>query len=167
MANKKALMSSDRMDWGTPLELYEQLDEIFGFTLDVAASRENAKAPIYITEKQDGLATSWVDIVQPVVAWMNPPYGGALPAWLAKAYQEGQEGAIVVALVPARPDTGWFQYVWKAEALAFLRGRVTFEGAATGAPFPSVVAVFGRGLSRREVAKLGAIGKKGAQVVIP
>ena len=163
MANKKALMSSDRMDWGTPVELFEQLDAIFGFTLDVCASRENAKAPIYITEKQDGLATSWVDIFQPVVAWMNPPYGRALPAWIEKAHQEAQEGATVVALVPSRTDTRWFQTMWKAEALIFIQGRITFQGATAGAPFPSVIAVFGRGLSRREVAKLEQLGR----VVIP
>ena len=35
---------SDHMDWETPQALYEQLDERFGFTLDVCATRRTRSA---------------------------------------------------------------------------------------------------------------------------
>ena len=39
---------------------------------------------------------------------MNPPYGRAIKAWLAKAFQASLEGALVVCLIPARTDTAWW-----------------------------------------------------------
>lgn len=39
----KALLSSKRMDWGTPQEFYDKLNAEFGFDLDAAATPENAK----------------------------------------------------------------------------------------------------------------------------
>jgi hypothetical protein len=60
-------------------------------------------------------------------------------------------GCTVVALVPARTDTRWFhEYVWDSEtdmpkryvSVRFVKGRLKFGGATSGAPFPSMVVVF-------------------------
>lgn len=51
---------------------------------------------------------------------------------------------IVVCLLPARTDTRWWRdYVMKASELRFISGRVKFGDSDTGAPFPSVIAIFG------------------------
>ena len=50
----------------------------------------------------------------------------------------------MVGLLPARTDTRWWKEdVMQASELRFIRGRVRFGGSAAGAPFPSVVVVWG------------------------
>ena len=59
---------------------------------------------------------------------------------------------MVVCLLPARTDTRWWRdYVMCASELRFISGRVKFGNANTGAPFPSVVAIFGTPTSPRIV----------------
>lgn len=53
-------------------------------------------------------------------------------------------GAVVVCLLPARTDTRWWRdFVMQATELRFINGRVRFGQSTAGAPFPSVIAVFG------------------------
>jgi len=74
---------------------------------------------------------------------MNPPYGREIGKWVAKAHASAELGATVVALLPARTDTTWWHnYVTRASDIRFLRGRVRFGHATSGAPFPSAVAMF-------------------------
>jgi phage N-6-adenine-methyltransferase len=117
--------------------LFAELDARYGFTLDVCATAENAKCAHYFTRADDGLAQPWTG-----VCWMNPPYGREIGAWARKAWEAAQAGATIVCLVPARVDTGWWhEYASKGE-VTFLRGRVRFGDAKTGAPFPSALVVF-------------------------
>ena len=54
-------------------------------------------------------------------------------------------------LIPARTDTKWFhEYIWMQDnvSVAFLPGRIKFEGAKNSAPFPSMIVTF-RGESCR------------------
>jgi hypothetical protein len=46
-------------DMATPPEIFDPLNERFGFTLDVAASAHNAKCPRYFTLEDDGLTQLW------------------------------------------------------------------------------------------------------------
>lgn len=55
----RALFSSEKMNWGTPPALFEELNAEFGFTLDAAASDTNAKCDTYFTLETDGLKQSW------------------------------------------------------------------------------------------------------------
>ena len=75
--------------------------------------------------------------------WLNPPYGRQIGRWVAKAAEEARKpGTTVVLLVPARTDTRWFHdYLYGNADLRFVRGRLKFGGAKSGAPFPSLVAV--------------------------
>jgi hypothetical protein len=50
----------------------------------------------------------------------------------------------IVTLVPARTDTRAFRALVRgAAAVCFWRGRITFRGAAAGAPFPSAIVYHG------------------------
>ncbi len=98
--------ASDEVDdRGTPPELFDPLNEKYGFTLDVAAAPHNAKCPRFYTRADNGLAQSW----QNEMVWCNPPYSD-LDAWCLKAWNEFVQAKGIVMLVPAnRCEQGWWQ----------------------------------------------------------
>ena len=55
----QAQFSSQKDDWETPQELFDQLDRMFHFTLDAASSDENAKCQKHFTAEDDGLKQDW------------------------------------------------------------------------------------------------------------
>ncbi len=128
---------SEKMDWGTPQELFDRLNQEFHFTLDVCALPENAKCKRFFSSKENGLLQKWTG-----VCWMNPPYGREIEQWMQKALQESDRGATVVCLVPARTDTEWWHKYALHGEIRFIRGRVKFQGANATAPFPSAIVIF-------------------------
>ena len=137
MSINPGLFTSNKDSWETPQWLFDQLDEEFGFTLDVCAFPENAKCSEYYTPEQDGLIQDWEG-----VCWMNPPYGRKIGDWVRKAYESSQRGATVVCLLPARTDTAWWHDYCVKWEIRFLRGRLKFGGAKWNAPFPSAIVIF-------------------------
>ena len=137
----KVLHSSASVEWETPQKLFDTLDTEFGFDVDVCSDPEKAKCERYFTPETDGLAQDWASYV----CWMNPPYGRGISSWMRKAYQTGQQGGLVVALVPSRVGTQWwFSYCANAE-IRHVLGRLKFGGAKAPAPFDSSIIVFRRG----------------------
>lgn len=133
----KVYHRSQREDWETPPELFAQLDDEFHFTLDACANTQNAKCARFYSVEDNALEQPWDGSV-----WCNPPYGRNVGLWITKAYTSAQEGAVVVCLVKATPDTKWWhQYTPKAE-VRFLPGRLKFVGADAAAPFPSCLIIF-------------------------
>ena len=128
-------------DWSTPQELFDSLNAEFQFSLDPCAEEWNAKCTRFFTPSEDGLRQDW----QGLHVFMNPPYGKVLYAWVQKAYQEAQRGALVVCLVPAATDTVWWhEFVLRGE-VRFLRGRprfITKEGTWQQTFSPSVIVIF-------------------------
>lgn len=134
MLNTEVMFSSATDEWPTPRAFFDHLNREFRFTLDVCATPDNAKCSAYFTRDDDGLSREWSG-----VCWMNPPYGSEIGAWMRKAYESAQAGAVVVCLVPARTDTAWWHdYAMKGE-IRFVRGRLRFGDAEASAPFPAVV----------------------------
>ena len=140
MALNDALFSSAKQDWETPQDLFDELNAEFGFTVDAAASDENAKCAKYYTDRDDGLSKNWGG----QIVFCNPPYGRPISGWIRKCWQEGQKpGTVVVALVPARTDTKWFHnYIWHKAEIRFIKGRLKFGNAKNTAPFPSMIAIW-------------------------
>ena len=138
MSKMDVHFSSDTDQWATPQLLFNKLDKIFDFTLDVCADEDNKKCQDFYSIEDDGLAQEWRG-----VCWMNPPYGRAMGSWMRKAYESSvHNNATVVRLVPARPDTKWWQsYATKGE-MFFIKGRLKFGMATSSAPFPSAIVVF-------------------------
>lgn len=133
------MYSSATVEWSTPQWLFDELDKRFHFTVDVCATRENAKTPRYWTKEENGLSRSWRD----ERAWMNPPYSRTIGQWVSKARQESEQGALVVGLLPARPDTRWWQQNVQGHAdVRFIAGRLKFGNAKNAAPFASAIAVW-------------------------
>lgn len=141
MAITSGLMSSLTDEWGTPQDLFDELNKEFNFEVDVCANAGNHKVANYFDEEKNGLDQDWVGSV-----WMNPPYGRTIKEWMRKAYESSLAGATVVCLVPSRTDTAWWwDYAMKGE-IRFIRGRLKFVDntgkPGLAAPFPSAIVIF-------------------------
>jgi site-specific DNA-methyltransferase (adenine-specific) len=150
MANLKGCMSNKSDEWGTPRELFKELNYRYGFDLDVAASCSNHLLENYYTKEDNALIEDWGSskIGRRSRAFMNPPFS-QLKLFCEKAYREVEAGhcIFVVALLPARTDTHAFHdYIYGKAQIQFLRGRLRFEGAPGPAPFPSMVVTWGMGI---------------------
>lgn len=137
----KALLSTGKDDWETPLEFFEKLDGEFRFTLDPCCTEKTAKCKKFYTEKENGLLQDWSG----EIVFCNPPYSAKLQdEFIKKCYEEGKKAnTTVVALLPARTDTRRFhQYIWRKAEVRFIQGRLKFVGAKDPAPFPSMVVIW-------------------------
>lgn len=135
--------SSKRQDWPTPLALIARLKESFGvLALDPCAYDDPAYhfALINIVKAQDGLVQPWHVTAHLGFAYVNSEYGRALPKWVDKCNQEGEAGAEIIQLTPARPGTQWYRSAKRgSQAICELDKRLTFQGADDPAPFPSTL----------------------------
>lgn len=138
----------------TPADFFMALHQRYGFTIDVCALPFNAKLSRYFSPQVDGLAQYWGG----ERVWCNPPYGRGVGKWVERCAtaSAGAQAAwnlyapacpeLAVMLLPARTDTIWFQdLIIPFARVHFLRGRLKFNGAESGAPFPSVIAIFDSG----------------------
>lgn len=143
MKGKEVVHSSGKDDWETPTELFEYFNMIAAeFNLDAAADPVNTKCDNFFTEEMNALERDWNVFGYETIVWLNPPYSQN-KEFIKKAFDQSKIVDSVWCLLPVRTCTHWWHdYVMKAEAIYFIRGRVTFEGADNGAPFPSCVVVF-------------------------
>lgn len=141
----QALLSSNKMDWCTPQDFFDVLNQEFHFVLDAAATDKSAKCSKYYTPEIDGLEQSW--ILSGGAVFCNPPYGRDISKWVKKANLEWKNGATIVMLIPARTDTIYFHdYILGQAEIRFIRGRLRFTdedgNSSNPAPFPSMVIIF-------------------------
>ena len=145
-ATRETVFSSERDDWQTPPEFWDWLDARYRFDADIDRCQPRVKG----WGKKDALNTDWHTAGR--VLYCNPPYGRQVDLWLAQGAAAARKGSTVVFLLPARTDTVWFhEYAGRADVY-LVRGRLSFVGADAGAPFPSMLMVFGPG--RGGVVKL-------------
>jgi phage N-6-adenine-methyltransferase len=143
MTKLDVMFSSDKMEWETPQDFFDNLNKEFNFELDVCATKENTKCKRYFTKEQNGLLESnkgnWSKC-----NWMNPPYGRDIRNWIRHAYKNAKMyGNTTVALLPARTDTRWFHdYIYNKMEIRFIKGRLKFSGSKNSAPFPSMIVIF-------------------------
>lgn len=151
--------SSASPEWYTPAHIVAAVASFFdAIDLDPCAEDGDPKtvpAARHFTAADDGLAREWFGRV-----YMNPPYGDAIGAWVAKAVASYDSRAIEAAilLVPARVDTAWFRQLDRF-ALCFINGRLKFGGHEDSAPFPSALVYLGDEIDRytAAVAHLGRV----------
>jgi phage N-6-adenine-methyltransferase len=133
------------MDWQTPDCVLDRVRQLGPIALDPCTTEDNpCGARYWFCPPTDALQRQWLQ-TPGGITYVNCPYGRALSSWVAKCADEGaRPEAELVLLVPARPDTGWYDRAEKsANALCEWRGRLTFRGAPSPAPFPSVLFYWG------------------------
>ena len=144
-ANDRTGVGAGSGEWRTPPELFARLNRRFRFDYDAFASDENHLLPYYSTVTRtiyktvydrpaivaglDGLKYSWDECR----VFMNPPYTrGLIEQCVEKAYNERDNAAIIVALIPAATETRWFQrYILPHCHIDWLSKRVRFIDPVT------------------------------------
>jgi site-specific DNA-methyltransferase (adenine-specific) len=156
-ATQATMFSSKSNEWETGDLFFNSLNDRFQFTLDAAATKDNAKCDNFFSIEDDALNKDWSNNI----VFLNPPYGRKIGKWVEKAFDEGcKENTIVVVLIPSRTDTQFFhKFCMRAKEVHFVKGRLKFknkmiEGEAP-APFPSMVVVFDGAHSKPEFFTMG------------
>lgn len=146
MRGKEVVHSSKSDEWGTPLPLYDWLNNLFAFDIDVAAAPDNAKCLKFLTKEDNALFQAWSYAAAEYSIWCNPPYS-KVKDFINKACMESLKHATsIVFLVPARTDTKWFHYALQfCTSVYLIEGRLKFDGngSNSSAPFPSCLLVWG------------------------
>ena len=132
--------------WETPPEIFDSLNEVFRFEVDLAAEPSTAKCEKFYSVDDDAFSHQWN-----LSGFLNPPYRDKvypLPMWLEKAAIDAAVCEVpIVCLVKAAVETIWFRTVWKhAQLILFFRKRIQFllnGERRMGARFPNALAVFG------------------------
>mgnify|MGYP005816097565 FL=1 len=142
MSINSSMFSSASGDWCTPIEIVSLVHSIDPIGLDPCSNEHSlVGAKTSWTIKDDGLTKRWAGNG---LVYVNPPYGREIEKWVQKCCIEALTGVEIVALLPARVDTRWFQsFARNAEEVLFYRGRIRFLGAPNSAPFPSVFCYWG------------------------
>lgn len=132
----QAFTSSKNPNWETPGYIFDDLHRRFKFTVDGAANKKNAKLKKYWN---DSLDLNW----KKERVFINPPYGEMVPLFADKC---ARAKGLVVAILPCRPGTKWFQEsVLQCSAVFYVQGRIQFllDGEKQGSPlFDSVIALY-------------------------
>lgn len=134
-------------EWGTPPELFERCEDIWGeFTLDPAMNcgqhetyYDNRLLAFHYCGMcgRDGLVLPWAS----ERVFLNPPYDKTLPLWVARC--AGRAALFTCALLPIRTGRPWWQkHVLTADAVVYLPGRLKFVGAENSAPFDSCLVLW-------------------------
>lgn len=126
------------VEYETPDEIFKPLEKEFGMTLDVSATKENAKCDLFFTVHDDGLSQEWGGR-----NWMNPPFGRVMQKWVRKAHAEFLKGKMTVALIPARTNTKWWhECIQDIAEVRFIQGEVKFKGFDRGLWMPMCIVIW-------------------------
>lgn len=162
--NKQSVhFTSKSQTWNTPPVLFNQLNDLWKFTLDVACLPDSALCEKFFTPDDNGLEQNWGN----EICWMNPPYND-IKTWTKKAVDAYNKGATVVTLIPARTDTQACQnnLFPHASITCFIKGRLKFDNPSndgthqtlSSAPFPSMLVVLDKNLTTEKIEYLKSIG---------
>jgi len=116
----------------TPPEIFNQLEHIYNFDMDVACNEDNYLCPKCITEKQDALKATWIGR-----CFCNPPFSKKAE-FIKKAVEELEKGYlyICVMILPLNcMDTKvWHEYIEGKFYYEILQGRIAFIDPETRRP---------------------------------
>lgn len=125
---------SGKQDWRTPPELFQLLDNEFDFEVDGAATKEDTLCDLHVSDAfSERSEHAWSPSCDSV--FVNPPYANLDP-WINLFCDWADIGKnLVVALLPAKCDTGWFALCCQtAHEIRLMKGRVQFIDPETGKP---------------------------------
>ena len=118
------MKSFDKDTWETPQYLFNWLNSIYDFDIDLCASKENTKCDIWFDERDDSLIQRWDH--HGYRGFCNPPYSNIKP-WIKKAIEEADRGLITVMPIPTPNGESYYHEIFeKAKSITFITGRIAF-----------------------------------------
>lgn len=131
-------------DIHTPWSFIRAVEHNWGpLAVDLAATAESTKAPVWIDEKRNSLSADVGWSVLQGNLWLNPPYSNITP-WAKKCAESYNlnEQVEIFLLVPASIGANWFwDWVWPY-ATVYSVGRMVFDncfdkhGKLVTTPYP-------------------------------
>lgn len=119
-------------DFMTPQYIFEQLNMMFNFTADVAATKENKKCELFYSKEENALENNWYGR-----CFCNPPFSQKAE-FIKKAFAEVMLGncSICVMILPLNSmDTkAWHTYIEGKFHYEILKGRIAFIDPETKEP---------------------------------
>lgn len=152
----KALLTSKSQQWQTPEVVLDLVRQVGPIVLDPASCDSNpTNALAFYTPDDDGLNKPWSTNG---INYVNPPYKYCKD-WVRKMVAERLRGCDIIALIPARTDTKYWQEMVfpTADSICFWKGRIKFldptgEGPPVErdpAPMPTALIYWGDEEGRR------------------
>jgi hypothetical protein len=121
----------------TPIDFFVKLDARFHFTMDGAASEENALLPRYSSIAKP---LSW----HKERVFCNPPWS-SIAEFMETAVDFEAEPEFACFLVPARVNAKWFHRALTMGAVPeFFCGRLTFDRLRLNSPVDCLLLKFGK-----------------------
>lgn len=155
MKGQRVLFSTRvKDDWGSPKSIVWWSNKQFGpFTIDLAADASNTVCERFYDEQADSLKQNWIG----ENGWLNFPYsqGKKFITKTGNSIIEAREqhnwNTRFTLLAPVRSSNKeWYSVIFPlVEVIVFIEGRLIFEGAEYGAPFPSCLLHFSSNPTRR------------------
>ncbi len=136
-----------KQDYATPMPFIAAVERRFGpIVADLAASKENARCPVWYGTDTDSLSMAWGREHPDGNLWLNPPFGDLAP-WVEKCAEEARRRlGLILLLVPASIGSNWFaDFVHRRAYVLALRPRLTFVGQTDPFPRDLMLAVYGHG----------------------
>ena len=148
------LAESDR--WRTPPPLFMALYDEFGFSIDLAATRDDRMLEDWLGPGsdlgEDALKVVWGGLyaaTAPALPWgfLNPPYSAQLiKQFMENVVEQTRTAFAAAVLLPDTHDTQWYRHLRWASEIRRIPHRVPYlkaDGSTkAGAMFPSCVAIF-------------------------
>lgn len=137
-----------KQDYETPRDFLDAVESRWGkVDVDLAATRENAKAARFVSPAVDSLGERcrWDHFTG--LLWLNPPFSDITP-WAKKCAQSAptlHPLSRILLLVPASVGANWFaEHVHGRAHVWALQGRITFVGAKDPYPKDCILAEYAR-----------------------
>lgn len=122
------LTKEQRDCWRTPKWMYNWLNSMYEFDVDLAATEENTYCKDFIGPEQDSLSVEWSKYWD--VGFLNPPYSNPVP-WVKQVIREQSHGFTTVVVMPTPNGEAYYDdMIRRASAITFITGRIAFLAPA-------------------------------------
>lgn len=168
--DRSALFSAKSDDHITPPDLYNKLNSLMRFVLDPCTDIRNPLNADKFYTIDDGQSLDIEKFDWNYDTFINPPYSEVYN-WVKTVHDIAKENwdKIYCMLLPSRTDRPFFQefIINQTNTITFLPGRLRFYmydennnlvRSKWTAPFPSLIATFGRPVSLFEFCELEKLG---------
>jgi hypothetical protein len=130
-----------KVHWGTPDAILDRVRRVAPIGLDPCSNnvaQRHVRARVaWFGPPDDGLALPWRGYLgDGALAYVNPPYGGALRPWSEKMAGEASLGCQIITLVPSSTGTRWWRMLLSvASCVCFVAGRLQHLDCAADPDF--------------------------------